>query len=153
MTFEPSPTPTPDTAPSRGEGRSVRGKGGGSWWALFAGAMSVAVAWAAVDQIVEGSFCGRGGQVDTTKLSMRNVQTQVDTYMVRKRGAVPSYSEGLKAIFGDMDQPRDGWGNPYLYISPGPNGLPYDLLSFGADGKVGGSGMDADIALSEIKYE
>ena len=92
-------------------------------------------------------------QVDTTKLSMRNVQTQVDTYMVRKRGKVPSSGEGLKAIFGDMDTPRDAWGNEFKYVSPGPNGEKYDLISLGADGKEGGSGNDADLKLSEIKNE
>ena len=148
MTSEPTPAPTPDVAPSRGEGRSVRGMPGGSWWGVFAGVLVVAVAWAGVDHVMEGSLCGRGGQIDTTRLSMRNVQTQVDTYAVRKRGQVPTFQQGLPAIFGDMDLPRDGWGNQYLYISPGPDGLPYDLISFGADGKVGGSGENADIALS-----
>ena len=42
--------------------------------------------------------------------------------------------------------PRDPWGHPYLYLSPGtkkPNG--YDLLSYGRDGKPGGEGEDADL--------
>jgi general secretion pathway protein G len=40
--------------------------------------------------------------------------------------------------------PTDPWGRPYVYKSPGEHGE-YDLLSFGKDGRPGGSGDDADI--------
>ena len=40
--------------------------------------------------------------------------------------------------------PRDPWGNPYQYLSPGVKGE-VDVFSFGADGQPGGSGNDADI--------
>ena len=40
--------------------------------------------------------------------------------------------------------PNDPWGNPYQYINPGVQGE-VDVMSFGADGKPGGEGKDADI--------
>jgi general secretion pathway protein G len=40
--------------------------------------------------------------------------------------------------------PKDPWGNPYQYISPGLHGE-IDVFSFGADGAPGGEGNDADI--------
>ncbi len=40
--------------------------------------------------------------------------------------------------------PPDPWGNPYQYLSPGLRGE-IDVFSFGADGKPGGTGTDADI--------
>lgn len=40
--------------------------------------------------------------------------------------------------------PRDPWGNPYQYLSPGVHGE-IDLFSFGGDGQPGGEGNDADI--------
>lgn len=40
--------------------------------------------------------------------------------------------------------PRDPWGNPYQYLSPGLHGE-IDVFSFGADGVAGGEGFDADI--------
>jgi len=44
-----------------------------------------------------------------------------------------------------MDKlPNDPWGNPYQYLNPGVRGE-VDVLSFGADGKNGGEGFDADI--------
>ena len=39
---------------------------------------------------------------------------------------------------------KDPWGNPYEYRSPGSHG-DVDVYSFGADGKPGGTGNDADI--------
>lgn len=44
--------------------------------------------------------------------------------------------------------PMDPWGNPYLYVAPGTSG-PYDLMSYGADGKEGGENYDADINLND----
>lgn len=40
--------------------------------------------------------------------------------------------------------PKDPWGNAYLYVNPGLHGE-IDVLSYGADGKPGGDGLDADI--------
>ena len=40
--------------------------------------------------------------------------------------------------------PQDPWGNAYQYLNPGLNGE-IDVFSFGADGKPGGEGADADI--------
>ena len=42
--------------------------------------------------------------------------------------------------------PLDPWGAAYVYRAPGTESRTgYDLLSLGADGKVGGAGEDADI--------
>ena len=40
--------------------------------------------------------------------------------------------------------PKDPWGNPYQYLSPGVHGE-IDVFSLGADGAAGGEGNDADI--------
>jgi general secretion pathway protein G len=46
---------------------------------------------------------------------------------------------------GYLDKlPKDPWGNPYQYLSPGIKGE-IDVFSFGADGQPGGVGNDADI--------
>jgi general secretion pathway protein G len=39
---------------------------------------------------------------------------------------------------------KDPWGNPYQYLAPGLHGE-VDIFSYGADGKPGGIGVDADI--------
>lgn len=45
--------------------------------------------------------------------------------------------------------PKDPWGNPYQYMSPGVKGE-VDVFSFGADGQAGGEGNDADIGSWEL---
>src|SRR5579872_1690100 len=40
--------------------------------------------------------------------------------------------------------PKDPWGNPYQYLSPGLH-AEIDVYSLGADGAPGGEGNDADI--------
>jgi general secretion pathway protein G len=37
-----------------------------------------------------------------------------------------------------------------VYLVPGPDGLPYDLLTYGADGEPGGTGENADLGLSAM---
>ncbi len=72
----------------------------------------------------------------------------------------PSTEQGLQALVarptaapipqnwktgGYLDRlNRDPWGNPYQYLSPGTRGE-IDVFSYGADGKPGGTGTDADI--------
>lgn len=73
----------------------------------------------------------------------------------------PSTQQGLEALVskpsGDPQArnykqggyiprlPKDPWGTPYQYLSPGVKGGDYDVFSYGADGKPGGEGVDADV--------
>jgi general secretion pathway protein G len=72
----------------------------------------------------------------------------------------PTTEQGLQALItkpttgpgangwktgGYLDKlPKDPWGNPYQYLSPGIKG-DVDVFSLGADGQPGGTGNDADI--------
>lgn len=70
----------------------------------------------------------------------------------------PSTQQGLAALVqrpaGDPQPgnwkpylerlPNDPWGAPYQYLNPGLQGE-VDVMSFGADGRPGGEGSDADI--------
>lgn len=74
--------------------------------------------------------------------------------------AYPSTDQGLQALVqrpttppeprnwadgGYVDRlPDDPWGRPYQYLSPGVHGT-YDLFSLGADGRPGGTGVNAVI--------
>ena len=40
--------------------------------------------------------------------------------------------------------PNDPWGNAYQYLAPGEK-MEFDLWSLGADGRIGGEGVAADI--------
>jgi general secretion pathway protein G len=72
-------------------------------------------------------------------------------------GRYPTSDEGLNALLSqpagvrewhgpyiERGMPKDPWGNPYVYRSPGQhNTASYDLYSFGPDGAEGG-GDDID---------
>ncbi len=40
--------------------------------------------------------------------------------------------------------PEDPWGSPYQYVHPGEHG-PFDIYSLGANRRLGGEGLDADV--------
>jgi len=66
--------------------------------------------------------------------------------LVRRPGVgrlVPNWPEG--GYLDKQEVPRDPWGNPYIYISPGQHSPDYDMKSFGADGLEGGESYNADI--------
>ena len=60
----------------------------------------------------------------------------------------PTAQEGLQVLVANHYIPRlpqDPWHRPYRYALPGPGGKPFLVASWGADGREGGSGNDADI--------
>jgi general secretion pathway protein G len=94
-------------------------------------------------------------------------RTQIDTFSTALNGYLadnrryPTADQGLDALWQkpvlepvpddwqgpylERPVPDDPWGNPYEYIVPGPNDLPYGIRSLGADGLQGGDKQDADI--------
>lgn len=60
----------------------------------------------------------------------------------------PSYPEG--GYLDSFQLPRDPWGNPYVYLRPGRHGEPFEVISYGSDGRPGGEGDAADISSSSL---
>jgi general secretion pathway protein G len=77
--------------------------------------------------------------------------TALDSYYLQK-GRFPDTQEGLKVLVPDFVKAitSDPWGHPYQYLKPGKS-TPYEIISYGADGREGGTGSDADILASEIQ--
>ena len=84
------------------------------------------------------------------------LESAVDTYRL-DIGRYPTSEQGLKALrerpdgidkwdgpYLRKELPLDPWGNPYVYESPSEYG-DFAIMSYGADGKPGGEGMDLDI--------
>lgn len=96
----------------------------------------------------------------TARAQIENLSSALDAYRL-DNGTYPSTQQGLDALttLPTIDPPanwkqpylrkavpNDPWGKPYIYIFPGEsNPMGFDLLSYGADGKLGGEGEDADI--------
>ena len=76
---------------------------------------------------------------------IQSIGSALDLYKL-KAFNYPTTDEGLQALVGQqLDKlPQDPWGREYFYLSPGQHG-DYDLYSYGADGKQGGEGENADI--------
>lgn len=102
------------------------------------------------------NFLGES-KVKAAKIQIQSFASALDLYAL-DTGQYPSSSEGLDALMrrpggiaswsgpylkGDL-VPKDPWGKPYVYRTPGQHGA-YDILSYGADGQEGGTGAAADI--------
>ena len=103
--------------------------------------------------IVAPRFVDRADEakVEATRAQMSNIGQALKLYRLQ-HSRYPSSSEGLAALVNAgsggkryLDEvPKDAWGGKFVYLAPGVHG-DFDLLSYGADGKAGGSGFDADI--------
>ncbi len=130
-------------APTRARRRSRRGM------SLVEVMVVIAIILTLVSILTLGVFSiFSDSKVDTTKLTMSKVSQRIEVYALRKKKP-PTTAEGLTAVFGNDKIPQDSWGNDFGYVSPGPNGKPFDLISYGADGQEGGTGNDEDIHWAE----
>ncbi|ROT99661.1 type II secretion system protein GspG [Marinobacter sp. R17] len=115
--------------------------------------------------IVAPNILGRSDQARVTvaQTQMSNIANALDLYRL-DNGSYPSTQQGLQALVSKpsgspepknwnpdgylKNVPQDPWDNDYQYISPGVNG-PYDLFSYGSDGREGGEGDAADISVQD----
>jgi general secretion pathway protein G len=77
----------------------------------------------------------------------------VDSYYLAN-SRHPTNQEGLQVLVPGFIKllPKDPWGNPYAYVQPGINGPgSFDIISYGADGRLGGTGADADITSNDVE--
>ncbi len=95
-------------------------------------------------------------EIQVAKAQVDALEKALDQYRLDLR-RYPTADEGLQALITKPANepnwngpylrkavPNDPWGRPYIYRVPGQKGE-FDLLSYGRDGKPGGSGEDADI--------
>ena len=88
-------------------------------------------------------------RANTTKAQadIATLEQAVEMYRLSKLNYPPN-GEGLQALVSGgfvKRLPNDPWGNPYRYAAPGADGRAFDIFSYGADGRQGGEGDDADI--------
>lgn len=113
--------------------------------------------------IVAPRLMGRtdDARITEAKVQIKNLETALKLFNL-DNGFYPDTQQGIEALVekpsqgrapakyregGYLEQrriPADPWGIPYVYISPGLNG-DFDIISYGADGREGGEGKDADI--------
>ncbi|OZB16094.1 MAG: type II secretion system protein GspG [Hyphomonas sp. 34-62-18] len=110
--------------------------------------------------IVNVAPVGDRSRVTKAKADISNLENALEQYSLDLY-TYPSTDHGLAALSSPppgidttLYRPggyirrvqNDPWGNPYQYTFPGVrSGGRFDVFSFGADGKPGGEGNDADI--------
>jgi general secretion pathway protein G len=109
--------------------------------------------------IIAPNVIGRASDAKVTaaRTDIGVLMQQLKIYKL-DNGRYPSTEQGLAALvqrpttgnvpanwkpYLDKLKP-DPWGQPYQYLNPGVKGE-IDVFSFGADGKSGGEGADADV--------
>jgi general secretion pathway protein G len=108
--------------------------------------------------IVAPRYFGQLGksEVSAAKAQIDALEKALDQFRL-DTGHYPSNEQGLGALnerpqnepkwsgpYLKKAVPADPWGNAFVYRRPGQKG-DYDLISYGKDGRPGGSGEDADI--------
>lgn len=103
------------------------------------------------------------GRVNAAKMQLAAFKTALELYAA-DNGAPPTQQQGLAALvecpttapvpthyaengyLDSRDLPADPWGRAYAYFCPGSDGLPYEVVCYGADGEEGGDGFSADLS-------
>ena len=99
-------------------------------------------------------------RVAAAKTQIESFATALEAYYI-DCGKYPTTEQGLGALrkkpetspgsdnwsgpYLYKDAPKDPWGKEYEYTCPAPDGSPYGIRSFGADGIEGGEDKNADI--------
>jgi general secretion pathway protein G len=102
---------------------------------------------------------GDRARVEKARADISTIEDALEMYRLQNL-SYPTTSQGLAALqsppagLADPSRyqpggylkrlPDDPWGRPYLYVAPGRHGAA-DVWTFGADGKEGGEGIDADL--------
>jgi general secretion pathway protein G len=96
-------------------------------------------------------------RVTAARTDVNNLMQALKLYRLDNQ-RYPTAEQGLQALVAKpsagpapanwkpyLDKlPNDPWGHPYQYVNPGVKGE-VDVFSFGADGRSGGEGNDADL--------
>jgi general secretion pathway protein G len=102
------------------------------------------------------SYLVRGKQ-GVAKLEIAKICQAIDTFY-SQFDRYPTNDEGLAILAQKTDAfpdgllnklPVDPWGHTYEYNQPGRNG-PYEVISYGADHREGGTGAEADLSNMDV---
>lgn len=146
--------------PARGRGRRRAPRG-----FTFIEVLVVMIILALIAGIVGTQLLGEAekAKADATRIQMRSLDSALSLYRLHN-SMYPTTEQGLEALLrrpevGNVpDQwqgpylnanrvPQDGWKNDFIYVSDGRD---FTIVSLGADGREGGSDLDADISSKDL---
>ena len=97
------------------------------------------------------------GKVGAAKVDIASIEHALATFY-GEYGRYPTNEEGMTILTKKTDKvpepllnktPQDPWSHPYQYLCPGRHGEPYEVICYGADGREGGTGADADLSSAD----
>ncbi|MBX3386967.1 MAG: type II secretion system protein GspG [Phycisphaeraceae bacterium] len=100
--------------------------------------MLVVVIMGVLATVAVVSLSGRGDAAKrgATFASLNTVQSSIQQFHLEKNRYPSSLSELVPKYISKT--PKDGWKREFIYVSPSPDGRPYDCYSMGSDGQIGG---------------
>ena len=126
--------------------------------------MVVVVILGILAAIVAPNVIGRidDAQAARIKQDLRNIESALKLYRLDNFD-YPTSEQGLEALVTrpadpnirnwrkNLDRlPKDPWGKPYQYLSPGNSGE-IDIYTLGRDGRPGGDGVDTDVGKWDLE--
>lgn len=105
-------------------------------------------------------------KIQSTRAEIDTLATAITLFQAQQ-GFLPTQQQGLQVLvqaptreplaprypqggyLQSTTVPLDAWNNPYIYLIPGREGQPYEIISYGADGIEGGTGPNADLSTSD----
>ncbi|HNZ48191.1 MAG TPA: type II secretion system protein GspG [Candidatus Hydrogenedentes bacterium] len=75
---------------------------------------------------------------------IKALKAAVTAYMLKNNRRLPESLEQVAEFMDPPKVPQDPWGNPYIYTKDGAR--KYTIVSYGADGTPGGTGVNEDIS-------
>ncbi len=88
-------------------------------------------------------------RLNRAKSDIATIVNAIESYYA-DQGSYPSNEDGLEVL--PVKKTNDPWGRPYQYNQPGRS-EPYEVICYGADGREGGQGADADVTSETLEKE
>ncbi len=82
------------------------------------------------------------------KAEIRALKAAVTAYMLRNNRRLPDSLDQVSEFMDPPKIPMDPWGNNYVYTKEGTRS--FRIVSYGANGAQGGSGIDEDISSDDM---
>lgn len=98
------------------------------------------------------------GKRELARTGLGIIAGKLETYRI-EYGAWPDSLDRLTtpsaspstAYYLSQSQLLDPWGNAYRLVVPGPDEHPYEILSLGSDGALGGEGEAQDVSSINLR--
>ncbi len=118
--------------------------------------LSGTVSFSAVRYLEQARIAATRAQISAVSLALHAYYVDTGVYPTEPQGLAALWEKptlapvpgGWAGPYVERPVGTDSWGNELSYRRPGPAGLAFEVVSYGADGRPGGEGQDGDISSS-----